>query len=1687
VISRLARVASAVVLALSTGVVDAMPAVMFDAQTAKDIVVASEHELFASADGGLLWEPLSIDAADAAIIGVDFVDVKNGFVATNTPAGLAVAKTSDGGATWETTDVSPERFPGVHLRFLDQANGWLVAQRLTSSSFSEGDLYRTTDGGETWTYLGPAPMGEPAVFLSPQDGWMVGGPRKLIFRSRDGGSSWTKEDIFEDVAALRAIYGPEVSTDKGELVMAFRYGGPESWLANYSSAAEGNAWTLRQVIAVPNRQVLPVALIDAQSVYVATGNDLSSDQAVLSVQSVAPESFWQLVGAGSQGVSGAAFLRFSPDGGQTWVRRDLPATISSVTAPIRPEGVEILKQQGFDTCAAPSTASLQTWWYNSPYYAVNLYFGGENRGCASHNEATITSSYLESISSQGWKIIPTWVGLQGRDSSCGSCSEMSSNSSTAYSQGRSEADDAADKAISLGMSDTVIYYDLEAFSSSTTAINAAKSFISGWVSRLHERGMTAGVYGSSCGSNLSSFVSSNPPPDAIWIASWIRDSYDSNVGVFGISCLDDSVWRNDQRLRQYTGGHVETYGGVALNIDSDAISGPVEDYNPSAGLPPPQLRSPADNFASGSTTVDFDWDTVSGATTYRLLISRNASFSGWDEASKSCLDSSCITGTTSSSSGRANFSTTGVSWYWKVRAGNATAGGDWSGSRSLHILPAVPDDLSPGMTSSPGPILSSANVNFSWDGSDGATYYGLAVRNLDTGALDVDTTVSGTSDTFRLTQGASYRWDVRACNSHGCSNFADNHYFQIQGPTYRLSVNASGASGVAISASPSTYAGTTDYSKSGISAGTSLTLTAPSTRGSAEFVSWSGCSSTSGRTCSVTMNADHTVTANYQTPVYRLSVNASGASGVAISASPSTYAGTTDYSKSGISAGTSLTLTAPSTRGSAEFVSWSGCSSTSGRTCSVTMNADHTVTANYQTPVYRLSVNASGVSGVAISASPSTYAGTTDYSKSGISAGTSLTLTAPSTRGSAEFVSWSGCASTSGRSCNVTMNADRTVTANYATGPTYRLSVNASGASGVAIAASPSTYAGTTDYSEPGIAAGTALTLTAPSMKSGAEFDAWSGCDSASGRSCNVTMNADRTVTANYATSPTYRLSVNASGASGVAIAASPSTYAGTTDYSEPGIAAGTALTLTAPSMKSGAEFDAWSGCDSASGRSCDITISRDRTVTAQYSSGPVDPYGWLAPASDEVMVGEAFTLNVLVDSHGARLGAHSFTVSFDPALMQVDTSRGGDAVVAGADGMSTVLANPDNAAGTLIITGFDPDGIDAGSALDLVQIHMLAGEQPGSGVVGLVINDLTPPDSGTTIGRHAVGATVEIVDFLCGDANADGQTNIVDALWVARHATGLQPEPFQAAAADGNGDGVVNIVDALMIARFATQLPAYGGCLEALQQQAPSLLYVPATLNATPGAGGALRLDPASLALDPGDSAVLDLLVDSGDQPIAAYDIRLAFDPSVVRIDVDAGGDHGVEPGADALSTNLVNLDNTAGSLLLTGFDTSGSGPGAQLHLLRIHLTALAPGVTDVALDLRVLTDPLGIPVGTPSGTGARISVGQQPVALSLAAQPVDGGSVSGAGSYAPGTNAPIGAEPAHGYRFERWDGEGVSDPSEASTTVAMSQARSLTAVFVLEDEDGFCGLCLPNPGGWRSIIMGADRPLMHRGPLID
>jgi hypothetical protein len=175
-------------------------------------------------------------------------------------------------------------------------------------------------------------------------------------------------------------------------------------------------------------------------------------------------------------------------------------------------------------------------------------------------------------------MLPIWVGPQASCTPLGNTTKLSADPMTAFFQGVNEAQAAADAAQSLGIGlFAPIYYDMEGYPRGGTCSASVQGFADGWTRQLNARGLLAGMYSSLCSGILdmaaSTSDSTKVPLNAVWIAAWNNSP---NVYGFGAPCaLSDALWNNRQRVHQYSGGHNESYGGVTINIDSNAVDGPV--------------------------------------------------------------------------------------------------------------------------------------------------------------------------------------------------------------------------------------------------------------------------------------------------------------------------------------------------------------------------------------------------------------------------------------------------------------------------------------------------------------------------------------------------------------------------------------------------------------------------------------------------------------------------------------------------------------------------------------------------------------------------------------------------------------------------------------------------------------------------------------------------------------------------------------------------------------------------------------------------------------------------------------------------------------------------------------------------------------------------------------------------------
>ncbi len=232
---------------------------------------------------------------------------------------------------------------------------------------------------------------------------------------------------------------------------------------------------------------------------------------------------------------------------------------------------------GFDQCVTPSQSAMDAWLRSSPFWAVGIYISGDSRGC--RTQPNQTPQWVSTQLRNGWRLLPITLGPQA------SCNpsfpryrddvrvnpSSTNNYAAARSQGRAEAVDAVEAAKRLGITTgSTLWYDMEAYDiGNTSCRESALHFTSAWTRKLHKLDYVSGVY-SSAASGIKAMDDARverpdafTEPDRIWIARWDGQANTST------SYIRSDGWLPEGRMKQYLGGHNETWGGVTINIDSN--------------------------------------------------------------------------------------------------------------------------------------------------------------------------------------------------------------------------------------------------------------------------------------------------------------------------------------------------------------------------------------------------------------------------------------------------------------------------------------------------------------------------------------------------------------------------------------------------------------------------------------------------------------------------------------------------------------------------------------------------------------------------------------------------------------------------------------------------------------------------------------------------------------------------------------------------------------------------------------------------------------------------------------------------------------------------------------------------------------------------------------------------------------
>ncbi len=210
-------------------------------------VVLYDQKILRTIDGGKTWNPVFECRAKVDVEGLSrtvkcelwrlsFASAQVGYASGGSyeaEVGI-VAKTVDAGATWQVHNAAYQvgaSHDKSDISFLDENTG------CARFGYSDtGKLFRTTDGGSTWTGVAASP-GWVMRFADPEIGWSLH-EKKLSFTT-DGGKRWTSRSItFPATPAAFSFPRRDTAYVVGAHGMIFRYRvvpaaepTPAKWLA----------------------------------------------------------------------------------------------------------------------------------------------------------------------------------------------------------------------------------------------------------------------------------------------------------------------------------------------------------------------------------------------------------------------------------------------------------------------------------------------------------------------------------------------------------------------------------------------------------------------------------------------------------------------------------------------------------------------------------------------------------------------------------------------------------------------------------------------------------------------------------------------------------------------------------------------------------------------------------------------------------------------------------------------------------------------------------------------------------------------------------------------------------------------------------------------------------------------------------------------------------------------------------------------------------------------------------------------------------------------------------------------------------------------------------------------------------------------------------------------------------------
>lgn len=675
--------------------------------------VGSKRTIIKTIDGGETWESQFSTTQTGSLDNVWFIDAQTGMAAGWDPEGR-LFRTTDGGQTW-----SPVNFPSAWIKgmhFINATEGWAVGIRATTISASvdpfgnasysifgkQATVWKTTDGGETWeeTVFTSEVWLNGVYFEDENTGWAAGEGGTLI-HTDNGGQTWTQQvNPFGDQHDLYAIQGAGESTN---------------WSAGdngivLQTTNDGALWNIKSGSGTLNH-LYDVTFIDATTGWaVGNGSIIHTDDGGMTWYT--QKGSGRLHGVhfidGNTGwaVGSWSDIFYTTDGGSNWIEQS-----SGINA-------EFYDVHFFN--------ADQGWAVGGSGKILSTVDGGANW----HEQDSGTSSSLYSIcffdAATGWivgrngRILATTTGGQTWEEQV---SGVTNHINSVYFLDAQKGWAVGDKEIILHTEDGGINWQIQQASGTSSQSLESVYFLdnmTGWAAgregkilKTLDGGESWGIQESGISSGLNSvfFV-------------------DAETGW--------TVGSNGTILKTITGG------GPALGV--------------------PALLSPADGADKVPVNTALTWEPLNGALSYGVQVSGNADFTMLVIDQTGILNNAYSPSTLDSE----------MEYYWRINAVFAEGTSHWSNAWRFTTADAFMPYLESPVD---GATEISTNPTFTWHAVEGAISYRIQVsRNTsfsswsneidEEGILGTSYTASG------LNGNRNYYWRVQTLHAGGTSDWS---------------------------------------------------------------------------------------------------------------------------------------------------------------------------------------------------------------------------------------------------------------------------------------------------------------------------------------------------------------------------------------------------------------------------------------------------------------------------------------------------------------------------------------------------------------------------------------------------------------------------------------------------------------------------------------------------------------------------------------------------------------------------------------------------------------------------------------------------------------------------------------------------------------------------------------------------